>query len=73
MQFKVYSKGHWLYFEVHFLLLSFLAFIEKCMNYSVAKRVNGELRDSALISKWSKTFDLVKAINLRKSSRVRKP
>ena len=58
MQFKVCAKGHWLYFEVHFLLLSFLAFIEKCMNYPVAKGVDGELRDSAVIIKWSKTIDL---------------
>ena len=54
LQFKVYAKGHWLYFEVHFLLLSFLAFVEKSMNYSVAKWVDGELGDSEMIIKWSK-------------------
>ena len=42
----VYSKGHWLYFKVHFLL-PFLAFVEEGMNYSVAKRVDGQLWDSA--------------------------
>ena len=47
LQYKVYTKGHWLYFEVHFLFLSFLAFIEECMNYSVAKWVDGQFRDSA--------------------------